>query len=1837
MEPITDLPVKDLAVARQYEEWKKSLRTGVEFHKRLAPRYDPDLTPSQNESIKEEAARTRGALLGWPTASYAELYDHLLRWDVECDGIRVDVVKPRKTEMRDHTQSFTEVMELETPDGKPVDHEKERRNEIVRALREGFGHTLQLECFSHVRSSFCVGTKGKMSAAVVLELAGFHSRTQKFRKVKNITELGIGYWERIKIIWCAVEELRKRKRTVMSGPIARLAHQKARELLEQEHASSDTAADNTGQTPPGPQYADLIKATERGTAFHALFQKFIEKGFFGERVLGTGRQPPVVSDGSSSDREGEDGATQDKSQGNKKKRRKNTPPSHPTVRTVWINNHAVCTRMERSDPGSAPQRKEMWYKLLLDPFSPEDTRMIIKGINDDLLCCKGVKGRSASFVSVVTDFSATNGTPAEFVVSRTSLYANTPGGVDATSAKLFKVARSIMEGLNKAIETSLGREFMISLDTNLIHYVAAVIQKAIYGAHNDCNCTITVDLDTNRVEVMDDRYLPTPDNAIILTMVGTNSQNPESTMLRITQEINGKDVKLGDVILEAGYVIPPLYENGEMICQGGYILFHIQGPGANSVGIEHHVMNGPNQSDKGTDWRFSATFRLTSNRLFNRESYDQLFAQALGRTVEDNKPDRDIDDYRYDRIIDRMSSYVRYDKRRKAKGKPQPYDEVPENEESDDDDAEDEAPQDKGPQDDDDDEESDGGDDDKDANGDGDDSDSEDSRDLGSDDDKDANGDGGDSDSEESRDSGNHDSGDETDDQPPKKKRRYKKKQTTAKPKPAVAKYRLNGPNNRDKYPTISDEDYLALGLYRPPQMATLTGTNLFEFFTHYTMVKKLFDRGFLVEVEKEVGPEYTTTIPCLHRMVRNNARVFPEPGGQYDLFQITADAGVVHSTQSHPITVAGELTNHFIVILSENYKNDWQSVLETIYCSIHRGDDGFDNVYDEEFDGGVGCNLCGGAPTKPGAQVPSAKSAHKSDTTIKVPAGQDPGSKINQSIKGIYEKGISVALYVREDAFTKGLKAHQHPYIAEAGKLDRKSKEGEFRTTFLGFYHGMVWKQRRMDRVVFIDTFKHEPADNQANVRFNLENAHECGFMPTLKDADWEVARQREDPLNLEVEPFRRLVVPLAAKNQTVQCLVPSHLVSKATGVHEDMVDRHFIEERLLKENYHLQYEVDEAGEPVFAEELEDQDDNGNDFRATVLEKVTTKASLGDLVRVSSFNCIAAALRFMEKNLVDKVVRGKTVRLSQPLVDEFSQERLPLANRLHPMQAANPDMECNFMWLRDVFSDMVGKEYNMGKRYAFDATDEQDVQDLYNVLVGVVIFRLTGKATSFHEWAISRKKDCDLPTVEEIPEWLEFVFETNNAVRAVDAFQTQWIIRQHSDSLPPSTKSLHGFRQFIKAFITRFTVVGLEQFLETCPTRYQSVKWLEGLISGCISDGAKSRMTWLCQKILFDVDGIFEEPFGTVDANLVVAGAGSKNGLQYLRNGGFKYKGDGDGFAKIVEYYHSNAVSVQDLQCQGFERRDDGKVYSVVTGRIFDGMYAEHPACELAKEIHHTFSNYTISKKTQSDKDSCHPLRIRPRNDSAANYHSKEPYISKHYDVVAQMFSAGNNGWNVLEIPEVIKYLGEADDSGVLAGKEERLQERAGASRAAAAQAAKFAARRHLARRVLRSRTEDTNRTGFVFIGEDSDFESIIERFEERRRVVETPGGGVQVVKFPNCSSQTRYGDRSRKSGRPNLQPRRRQSSLIIPCADDSNGRMSFSLGGNNTGEESVTASSFSSNYLDGLGAISGSWSRYILELVGKREIHDPDRFNRLLDLVEEKLDSVEIQDSSDESSLTR
>ena len=230
----------------------------------------------------------------------------------------------------------------------------------------------------------------------------------------------------------------------------------------------------------------------------------------------------------------------------------------------------------------------------------------------------------------------------------------------------------------------------------------------------------------------------------------------------------------------------------------------------------------------------------------------------------------------------------------------------------------------------------------------------------------------------------------------------------------------LSSPEYSDLYPTIPKNEYSAMGLYQPGPTVRLSGSMSSELGAA-PMLKELFDQGYLVEIETS---KLGSKIPLLHEFPRNDGpgMQFPIPGRLYKLSNITADAGLIHTDQAHPIFSRGD-NNHRIMVLSKPYKNDAGPIVAFGQNAKNWYKDKDDDclLFKNGFTGKITIHGSGGSPTVAGAHPPSAKSSTVGDASVLIPPNQDMHCVINVGLIDMCAMDEVFTLYYNEGLFSCG------------------------------------------------------------------------------------------------------------------------------------------------------------------------------------------------------------------------------------------------------------------------------------------------------------------------------------------------------------------------------------------------------------------------------------------------------------------------------------------------------------------------------------------------------------------------------------------------------------------------------------------------------------------------------------------------------------------------------------------------------------------------------------------------------------------------------------------------
>ena len=247
-----------------------------------------------------------------------------------------------------------------------------------------------------------------------------------------------------------------------------------------------------------------------------------------------------------------------------------------------------------------------WYLVVNNPISSGGVKQLWEYVGDTPWLF-GKAGKKRSMYRVVTEGGGGDNAPAFVVGGKTAYPSDVGGRHQKFESAMIGWSNQILRQLVSAMKViHPNARITDTCWSNMAQMLVGQINDASYSAHNDFECTIAIRENEDAVEVMEDVFLPTIDNLIVVTYVLTNDTNVGNCYLEIIDE-NGKVI--GKI---------PMSNN----------CFHVQGPGANRPGWEHKVCFTEVKMEGGI-WRLSITFRLCIDGRINPTQCEELLKKAL--------------------------------------------------------------------------------------------------------------------------------------------------------------------------------------------------------------------------------------------------------------------------------------------------------------------------------------------------------------------------------------------------------------------------------------------------------------------------------------------------------------------------------------------------------------------------------------------------------------------------------------------------------------------------------------------------------------------------------------------------------------------------------------------------------------------------------------------------------------------------------------------------------------------------------------------------------------------------------------------------------------------------------------------------------------------------------------------------------------------------------------------------------------------------------------------------------------------------------------------------------
>lgn len=417
------------------------------------------------------------------------------------------------------------------------------------------------------------------------------------------------------------------------------------------------------------------------------------------------------------------------------------------------------------------------------------------------------------------------------------------------------------------------------------------------------------------------------------------------------------------------------------------------------------------------------------------------------------------------------------------------------------------------------------------------------------------------------------------------------------------------------------------------------------------------------------------------------------------------------------------------------------------------------------------------------------------------------------------------------------------------------------------------------------------------------------------------------------------------------------------------------------------------------------------------------------DVVRCCILNQYAGALRYMGHGLFDektsqalnelagarpakpkdhhgslKPLKGdhrdfqKTGTTAVPLWGEHARYITEnIARHASPM--SNRTYDCNVHFL---FEEMArrGLDRPVQGRIPVPTNQDQKISTLFSAMYGITVFRMYGRTRPFRHWAREDgrgvngpKNRLPLPSEESRDSFKRYL--CRSATEGFSLFG--WHSKQHGGSVPDEWGSSLTSCQLLDK-LAEVMEPAVKEFFDNRPSgELPKAMWKEAhtMLYEVLEEtlpGHRENHRWLAQMILFDMEEIFEDPFGISSPEHMVLGFGSQECMKYFNNGG-KYKKDAHGHKQqmivnalkdIVKYVQDpEKVPEQCLQIMGYTRPErvagEGwRVINIINGTEFDCKHAEHFMCKVYTQVSKLYATHRISAQPMASKPYCHPQVFR-------------------------------------------------------------------------------------------------------------------------------------------------------------------------------------------------------------------------------------------------------------------
>lgn len=208
--------------------------------------------------------------------------------------------------------------------------------------------------------------------------------------------------------------------------------------------------------------------------------------------------------------------------------------------------------------------------------------------------------------------------------------------------------------------------------------------------------------------------------------------------------------------------------------------------------------------------------------------------------------------------------------------------------------------------------------------------------------------------------------------------------------------------------------------------------------------------------------------------------------------------------------------------------------------------------------------------------------------------------------------------------------------------------------------------------------------------------------------------------------------------------------------------------------------------------------------------------------------------------------------------------------------------------------------------------------------------------------------------------------------------------------------------------------------------TRHEAINVLKIHFQDRMGDGNPSKIHWLAQQVVADIDEVFVDVFKEPVTKEIVGGYGAHAGHVLMKNAEESMT-----FVEALERIVKDlqAAPTPHLNILGLVRLECGKVVHKLNGRPVNGSDGEVCPCKIYSAAKVTYGAYSTSPYPFFSKPHCHPVRLHSSDVTHAALEIRVKEIMQSVVEAMRACTSTAAEDNIrLSIPEFCLRLGERD-----------------------------------------------------------------------------------------------------------------------------------------------------------------------------------------------------------------